>query len=72
MTGVIKRATNGEISTAMATEMPNWRKNWPGTPDMKLTGTNTATMASVVATTARPISSAASMAACQADLPMRM
>ncbi len=31
---------------------------------MKLTGANTATMVSVIATTASPISSAASIAAC--------
>ena len=39
---------------------------------MKLTGANTATMVSVMAITASPISSAASMAAVQADLPIRM
>ncbi len=39
---------------------------------MKLTGANTATMVSVMAMTARPISSAASIAARYADLPMRM
>ena len=69
---MISRATSSEISTAIATETPNWRKNCPGTPDMKLTGTNTATIASVVATTAKPISSAASSAAFIGLLPMRM
>ena len=39
---------------------------------MKLTGANTATMVSVIATTASPISSAASIDAFQADLPIRM
>ena len=72
MTGVRSRATSSENTTAIATEMPNWRKNCPGTLDMKLTGMNTATMVSVVATTARPISSDASSAACIGVLPMRM
>ncbi len=38
-------------------------KNWPMMPGMKPTGANTAMMVPVVATTARPISSAASKAA---------
>ena len=40
-------------------------------PLMKAVGRNTATSAKVVAITAMPISSAASMAACMGDLPMR-
>ena len=39
---------------------------------MKLTGTNTAMIVAEVATTARPISSAASRAAWYGDFPMRM
>ena len=52
----------------MATVRPNWRKYWPGMPGMKLTGTKTATMVKVVAMTARPISSAASIEARNGDL----
>ena len=59
----MRRATSSEKATATATVMPNWRKYWPGMPGMKDTGTNTAMMVEVVAMTARPISSAASMAA---------
>ncbi len=60
---MISRATSSENSTAIATVRPNWRKYWPGMPGMNETGTNTATMVKVVAMTARPISSAASIAA---------
>ena len=42
---------------------PNCLKNSPGTPPMKAVGKNTATSAKVVAITAMPISSAASIAA---------
>ena len=59
----MSRATASENSTAMATVMPNCLKYCPAMPPMKETGTNTAAMVSVVATTASPISSAASMAA---------
>ena len=38
-------------------------KNWPATPGMNDTGVNTSTMVKVVATTARPMESAPSMAA---------
>ncbi len=41
-------------------------------PDMKLTGRNTAMIVADVATTARPISSAASSAAWKPVLPMRI
>ena len=51
---------------------PNCLKYWPAMPPMKLTGANTATMVSVIAITARPISPEASMAAWRAVLPMRM
>jgi hypothetical protein len=42
---------------------PNCLKNRPGIPPMKAVGRNTATSAKVVAITAMPISSAASIAA---------
>ena len=61
--GVIRRATKSENSTATATVRPKLLKNCPTMPVMKDTGANTATMVAVVATTARPISSAASRAA---------
>ena len=59
----MSRATMREMNTAAATVSPNCLKYWPLTPPMKLTGRNTAMMVNEVATTARPISSAASMAA---------
>jgi len=59
-TGVMSRATNSEMNTATATVNPNWRKYCPVIPPMKLTGRNTAMMVNEVATTAKPISSAAS------------
>ena len=61
--GVIIRAQSNENSTWTETVMPNCLKNCPGIDDMKLTGTNTATMVRLMAMTARPISSAASSAA---------
>ena len=61
--GVSARATTSEASTASAAVQPNCLKNLPGMPAMKAVGKNTATRVKVVATTARPISSAASMAA---------
>ena len=49
--------TNSETSTATATVTPNWKKKRPTMPLMNAIGTNTATIAKVVAITARPISS---------------
>ena len=60
MTGVTKRATSSENSTAIATVRPNWRKYWPAMPPMKLTGEKIAAIDSEIAMTASPISSAAS------------
>jgi hypothetical protein len=57
------RATSSENSTEQHTAIAKARKNCPGMPPMKATGRNTATMVKVVATTAKPISSAASIAA---------
>ena len=48
-----RRATTSEKSTATATVSPNSRKNSPMMPLMNETGVNTATIAAVVATTAR-------------------
>ena len=48
--------TNSDTETANATTMPNWKKNRPTIPPMNATGTNTARMESVVASTAKPIS----------------
>ena len=57
------KLTNSDTSTATATVRPNWKKNWPMMPFMKAIGTNTATIANVVAITASPISSVPSRAA---------
>ena len=59
--GVTMRATARLISTATTTVMPKFLKNSPEMPGIRPTGRNTATMEKVVATTARPISSAASI-----------
>ncbi len=69
--GVSMRATTSENSTATAEVNANGRKNSPGIPPMNATGMNTAHSVSVVATTASPISMAASFAACSGCLPMR-
>ncbi len=60
---MIMRATSSCISTATTTVKPNCLKNWPEMPGIRPTGRNTATIDMVVATTARPISSAASIEA---------
>ena len=65
------RATTSEKNTAIAAVQPNCTKNLPGTPLMKAVGRNTAISVKVVAMTARPISSAASIAAWYGVLPMR-
>ncbi|MND77410.1 hypothetical protein D3C80_690900 [compost metagenome] len=63
MSGVSSRATSSEVNTAADTVMPKGVKYWPTKPPIKLTGRNTATMVAVIATTAKPIASEASMAA---------
>ena len=68
----MRRATSSEKNTAPATVSPNCLKNCPEMPPMKLTGRNTAMMVAEHATTASPISSAASSAAWKPLLPMRM
>ncbi len=68
----MRRATSSEKNTAAATVSPNCLKYCPVMPPMKLTGRNTAMMVAEVATTASPISSAASRAAWKGVLPMRM
>ena len=57
------KLTNIEIITAATMVRPNWWKNLPMMPPMKPMGKNTATIDSVVAITARPISSVPSKAA---------
>ena len=59
------------MKTAIAAVQPNCTKNLPGTPAMNAVGRNTAISVNVVAITARPISSAASIAAWNGGLPMR-
>ena len=61
--GVSTRATTSEAKTASEAVQPNCLKNFPGMPDIKAVGKNTAIKVKVVAITAKPISSAASMAA---------
>ena len=67
--GVSRRATTSEKNTAIAAVQPNWTKNLPAMPLMKAVGRNTAIRVKVVAITARPISSAASVAACSGGFP---
>ncbi len=69
--GVSMRATTSEANTASAAVQPNCLKNLPAMPLMKAVGKNTAIRVKVVAITARPISSAASIAAWYGVLPMR-
>ena len=61
---------NSDTSTATATVRPNWKKKRPMIPLMKAIGTNTATIAKVVAITASPISSVPSSAAVRWSLPI--
>jgi hypothetical protein len=68
--GVMVKETNSETSTAKVTVIPNWKKNRPTIPFITATGTNTATMENVVASTASPISAVASAAARRAGLPI--
>src|SRR5450759_2658978 len=68
----MSRATSSEKNTAAATVRPNCMKNCPVMPPMKLTGRKTAMIVAEQATTASPISSAASRAASKPLLPMRM
>ena len=64
------KLTNMLISTAATMVMPNSWKNLPTMPPMKPIGRNTATIDSVVASTARPISCVPSSAASCAFLPI--
>ena len=65
------RATTSEANTASEAVQPNCLKKRPTIPLMNAVGRNTAISVNVVAITARPISSAASMAASYGVLPMR-
>ena len=69
--GVSTRATTKEANTASEAVQPNCLKNLPAMPLMKAVGKKTAMSVKVVAITARPISSAASIAAWYGVLPMR-
>ncbi len=68
--GVRVNETNSDTSTAQATVRPNWKKNLPMIPPMNATGTNTATIDSVVATTARKISRVPTPAAVKWSFPI--
>ena len=69
--GVSIRATMSDVNTANAAVQPNCLKNLPTIPLMKAVGKNTAISVKVMAITATPISSAASIAAWYGDLPIR-
>src|SRR5436853_6495348 len=64
----MNRLTSTEATTVSA----NGRNHSPGTPGMKATGTNTATMENVVAATARPISAVPFSAAVRRSAPRSM
>ena len=64
------KLTNIEINTAATMVKPNSWKNLPTMPPMNPMGKNTATIDSVVANTAKPISCVPSSAAWCADLPI--
>ena len=64
------RATTSEKNTEIAAVHPNWTKNLPTIPVMNAVGRKTAISVKVVAITARPISSAASIAAWNGVLPI--
>ena len=63
MSGVTIRATSRLIITETTIVKPNALKYCPAKPGINATGMNTATIDIVVASTASPISSAASSAA---------
>ena len=65
----MRRATSSDIITATATVMPNSRKYFPAMPGIALTGKKTTTIANVVATTAKPMRSAAINAARHGVMP---
>jgi hypothetical protein len=63
------RATKVEMITAEASVTPNSLKSRPVVPVRKASGTNTATSATEVATTAKPISFIPSKDACSRSSP---
>jgi hypothetical protein len=63
---------SSETMTDATTVSAKGLNHWPGPWPMKATGTNTATMAKVVAATARPISAVPSRAAVTRSLPRSM
>ncbi len=67
--GVSVKETISETRTAKTTVRANWRKKRPMIPFMKATGRKMATMAMVVAMTARPISDVAKAAASLGFMP---
>ena len=69
--GVTSRATSSENRMEMTAVQANCLKNKPTMPPINAIGKKTDTSAKVVASTASPISSAASMAASYGLLPMR-
>ena len=68
--GSSENETKSDTATAQAMVSANGLNHWPETPDMNAMGTNTARIDSVVAVTARPISSVPSRAAVKWSLPI--
>ena len=62
--GVSVKLTNMLTRIVAAIVMPNHLRNRPTMPSIMAIGRNTATSESVMASTARPISSVAAIAAC--------
>ena len=61
--GSSEKDTNSDTSTEQTIVRPNGLNHWPAIPPRNAIGMNTTTMESVVAVTARPISSVPSKAA---------
>ena len=59
-----------ERATAIERVTPNWKKNLPTMPDMKMTGRKMAMTASVAASAANVISFVPSLAACTLPFPI--
>jgi hypothetical protein len=68
--GVTVNATTSEASTAETNASASGAMNWPCTPEMKYTGTNSATTASVANSTGERISSDASRTTVSRGAPL--
>ena len=68
--GARVRASRRDSITATEMVTPNWKKNFPMMPFMKITGTKMARMAMVAAMAAKVISRAPTSAACTLATPV--